>query len=424
MENVRKVAILGGSRIPFCRSLGKYKNLGNLELLAGALTGLVNKFELEGKVIGEVASGAVLKRSKDFSLAREGLLAAKLHPKTNAFDVGKACGTSLEAAINLGNKIALGQIDSAIASGVDTSSDVPIELSEKFSRRLAQMSRARTMIDRVKLLSDLSAGDIIPKLPGVKENRTGLTMGQHCELMAQEWKVSRDEQDQLAVESHQKAAEAWERGFYGDLVSPFNGAEKDDNIRPDSSVEKLKKLRPCFEKSERGTLTAANSTPLTDGAAAVLLSSEEWAKENNLEPLCYMTHAQSAAVDFESDEGLLMAPAHAVGIMLKKAGLTFDDFDFFEVHEAFAAQALCTFKAWESKEYCQQKIGLSDALGEIPREKLNVAGGSVAIGHPFAATGARILSGAAKLLAEKGSGRCLISICTAGGMGVTAILER
>jgi acetyl-CoA C-acetyltransferase len=424
MQNIRKVAILGGSRIPFCRSLGRYKDLGNLDMLAAALGGLVEKYNLEDKTIGEVASGAVLKRSKDFSLAREGLLAAKLHPSTNAFDVGKACGTSLEAAVNLGNKIALGQIDSAIASGVDSSSDVPIELSEKFSRNLAQMSRARNMIDRAKLFKNLSIGDIVPKLPGVKENRTGLTMGEHCELMAQEWKLTREEQDQLAVESHHKAASAWERGFYQDIVIPFHGAEKDDNIRPDTSMDKMKKLRPCFEKSERGTMTAANSTPLTDGAAAVLMSSEQWAKDNGIEPMAYLTHSQSAAVNFEGEEGLLMAPAYAVSQMLDKAGLTFDDIDFFEVHEAFAAQAICTLKAWESEEFCQKKLGRSHALGSIDRSKLNLAGGSVALGHPFAATGARILAGAAKLLKEKGSGRCLISICTAGGMGICAILER
>ena len=424
MENPKKIAILGGSRIPFCRSLGKYKELGNIQMLTAAIKGIVDKFNLENKIIDELASGAVVKRSKDFSLAREGLLAAKLHPNSGAFDVGKACGTSLEAAILLGNKIALGQIDSAIASGVDSSSDVPIELSENLSRRLAQMSRARTMMDKVKLMSELSFGDVIPKLPGVKENRTGLTMGQHCELMAQEWKLSREEQDQLAVESHQKAAAAWERGFYSDLVTEFNGASKDDNIRPDSSMDKMKKLRPCFEKSDRGTLTAANSTPLTDGAAAVLLSSEEWASEHNIKPMAYLTHAQGAAVNYEGEEGLLMAPAYAVSKMLKKAGLTFDDIDFFEVHEAFAAQAICTFKAWESDEFCREKLGLPGALGSIDRNKLNLAGGSVALGHPFAATGARILAGAAKLLEEKGSGRCLSPVCTAGGMGVAAIIER
>ena len=424
MTEIKKVAILGGTRIPFCRSVGKYASLGNLDLLTGAVSGLVKKFELEGEHIGEISAGAVVKRNRDFSLAREAAMASGLNPSTNAFDCIKACGTSLEAASNLANKIALGQIDSAIAAGTDTSSDVPIELSEKLSQRLVQMTKSKTVIDRAKNFAGLTFGDVIPKLPSVIEGRTGLSMGQHCELMAQEWNLNQKEQDELAFHSHQNATKAWEEGWYNDLVIPFNGAEKDDNVRPGTTLEKLGKLRPCFERSERGTMTAGNSTPLTDGAAAVLLASEEYAQQKGLQPLAYITHVQSAAVDYETKEGLLMAPAYAVSQLLDKAGLTLQDFDFYEIHEAFSAQVLCTLKAWESEEFCKEKLGRSGALGSIDRSRLNVKGGSVALGHPFAATGARILAGAAKLIHQNGGGKCLISICTAGGMGITAIIEK
>ena len=424
MSEIRKVAILGGSRIPFCRSVGKYKSLGNLELLTAAVTGLVDKYNLKDQHIGEISAGAVVKRNRDFSLAREAAMASGLNPTTNAFDCVKACGTSLESASNLANKIALGQIDSAIASGTDTSSDVPIELSDVLSQRLVQMTKSKTVIDRAKNFAGLTFGDVIPKLPSVIEGRTGLSMGQHCELMAQEWKLTQAEQDELAYASHLNATKAWEEGWYNDLVAPFNGADKDDNVRPGTTVEKLAKLRPCFERSERGTMTAGNSTPLTDGAAAVLLGSEDYAKKQGLEPLAYLTHVQSAAVDYESQEGLLMAPAYAVSQLLDKAGLTLQDFDFYEIHEAFSAQVLCTLKAWESEAFCRDRLGKSAPLGSIDRSKLNVKGGSVALGHPFAATGARILAGAAKLVNENGGGRCLISICTAGGMGITAIVEK
>jgi len=404
--------------------VGKYASLGNLDLLTGAVSGLVKKFELEGEHIGEISAGAVVKRNRDFSLAREAAMASGLNPSTNAFDCIKACGTSLEAASNLANKIALGQIDSAIAAGTDTSSDVPIELSEKLSQRLVQMTKSKTVIDRAKNFAGLTFGDVIPKLPSVIEGRTGLSMGQHCELMAQEWNLNQKEQDELAFHSHQNATKAWEEGWYNDLVIPFNGAEKDDNVRPGTTLEKLGKLRPCFERSERGTMTAGNSTPLTDGAAAVLLASEEYAQQKGLQPLAYITHVQSAAVDYETKEGLLMAPAYAVSQLLDKAGLTLQDFDFYEIHEAFSAQVLCTLKAWESEEFCKEKLGRSGALGSIDRSRLNVKGGSVALGHPFAATGARILAGAAKLIHQNGGGKCLISICTAGGMGITAIIEK
>lgn len=424
MSQVRKVAIVGGSRIPFCRSVSNYAKLGNSELMIGALKGLVQKYNLSQVDIDEVYLGAVLKRSKDFSLARESLMDAGLRSTTVGIDIQQACGTSLQAAILIANKIALGQIESGVAAGCDTSSDVPIELSKNLSDTLVGLSKARTIADKIKLVGSLRPKDILPKLPAIKEPRTGLSMGEHCELMAQQWKISREAQDELAYRSHQNAAKAYQEGFYDDLICEFHGIKKDNNLRADASIEKLAKLKPAFERSEKGTLTAGNSTPMTDGAAATLLCSEDFAKKHNLPVLAYLTFSQAAAVDFVNDEGLLMAPAYAAPKMLERAGLKLQDFDFYEIHEAFAAQVLCTLEAWKSEDFCKNKLGLQEALGAIDMNKLNVKGSSLAVGHPFAATGARILAQAAKLIDQNNGGRALISICTAGGMGVTAIVER
>jgi len=421
---LKKVAIIGGARIPFCRSVSDYKSIGNHELLTAALKALKEKYNLSEKPIGEAVAGAVLKHSKDFALTREAVIESGLGYDTPAFDIQKACGTSLEAAFIIGAKIATGQIESGIAAGSDTSSDVPIELSIPLSQSLVRMSKAPALTGKLMQFKGLSPKDLIPKIPAVKEPRTGLTMGEHCELMAKEWKISRSDQDDLAYQSHKNATEAYEKGFFKDLVFTFNGVDKDNNLRPDISKQKLASLKSSFDKSSAGTLTAGNSTPLTDGAAAVFMTSEDYAKEHGLEIESYLTFCQSAAVDFVKGEGLLMAPAYAVPRMLARAGLKLSDFDFYEIHEAFAAQVLCTLKAWEDNTFCQQRLGLDSPLGAIDRTKLNVTGGSLALGHPFAATGARILATASKLLKQKGQGRALISICTAGGMGVTAIIER
>ena len=424
MSEIKKVCIIAGKRIPFMRSSTHYMGLTLRELMKPAMDSLVKELNLEGKEIGEVAMGAVNKHAYDFALAREMVMDSGLSPKTPATDLQKACGTSLETVITLANKIALGQIDSAIAGGADTNSDVPIEFKKKFSDRLLKLAAARSLGDKLKALGGFSPSELVPKLPAIKEPRTGKSMGESCEDMAKTWNISREAQDQLAFDSQRKAAQAYAEGWYDDQVVSFKGKNKDGVIR-DTKLEKLASLRPAFDKtSGKGTLTAGNSTALTDGASCVFLCSEEYAKENGLEPLAYLTFAQSAAVDYVNDEGLLMAPAYAVPKMLKRAGLTLQDFDFYEIHEAFAAQVLCTLEAWKSEEFCKEKLGLDAALGEIDFEKLNVKGGSLAVGHPFAATGARIVTGLAKLLNEKGSGRGLISICTAGGMGVTAIIEK
>jgi acetyl-CoA C-acetyltransferase len=423
MSELRRVAIIGGSRIPFCRSVSKYAKSSNYQMMTAALKGLLEKYDLANKDIDEVVLGAVLKRSKDFNMARETLIEAGFKSTTVGLDIQQACATSLQAAILIGNKIALGQIEAGVAGGCDTSSDVPIELSKQLSDTLVGLSKAKTIGQRLGLIGDLRPKDIIPKLPAIKEPRTNLSMGEHCELMAQRWSIPRSQQDQLAYNSHQNAANAYADGFMDDLIVEFAGVKKDNNLREDSTLEKLAKLRAAFERSEKGTLTAANSTPLTDGAASVLLCSEEYAKKNNLEVQAYLSFSQAAAVDFVNDEGLLMAPAYAVAKMLKKAGLTLQDFDFYEIHEAFAAQVLCTLKAWEDDIFCREKLNLDSALGSIDMSKLNVKGSSLAFGHPFAATGARILAQASKLVKENGGGRALISICTAGGMGVCAIIE-
>ncbi len=426
MTKARKVAILGGSRIPFARNNTAYSTRSNQEMLTAALKGVVDKFQLHGERIGEVAAGAVLKHSRDFNLTRESVLSSGLAPETSAFDVQQACGTGLEAAINIGNKIALGQIDSGIAGGVDTASDAPIALNEKLRKILLEANRAKTTTQRLKAIAKIRPSMLAPAIPTNGEPRTKLSMGQHCELMAQEWNIAREDQDLLAYESHKKAAKAYDDGFFSDLIVPFAGLTRDNNLRTEMSLEKLATLGLAFDKkSGKGTLTAANSTPLTDGASAVLLASEDWAKEHGLKIQAYLTHAETSAIDFVGKkEGLLMAPAYAVPRMLKRAGLSLQDFDFYEIHEAFAAQVLCTLKAWEDEKFCKERLGLDKPLGSIDRSKLNVRGSSLALGHPFGATGGRILATAAKILDENGGGRCLISICAAGGIGVTAIVEK
>ena len=419
------VAIIGGVRIPFCRNNTAYVDIGNMGMSIKATGALVERFDLSGAQLGEVAMGAVMKHSSDWNLGREVALSAGLSPLTPGITMQRACGTSLDTTIAIANKIAMGQIDSGIAGGSDTTSDVPIVFRRKFARRLLDTARARSFGERLRAWKGFGFGELAPDFPGVAEPRTGKSMGEHCELMAQEWGISRKDQDKLAYQSHQKAAAAYERGFFNGLVTPFRGLERDNILRADTTLEKLATLKPAFDKtSGKGTLTAGNSTPLTDGASAVLLGSEAWAQARGLKPQAWLTHSKVAAVDFVGGEGLLMAPTVAVAEMLKDTGLSFADFDFFEIHEAFAAQVLCTLRAWESADYCKNRLGLAQPLGAIDPAKMNVVGSSLAYGHPFAATGARIVATLAKLLEEKGSGHGLISICTAGGMGVTAILER
>ena len=421
---LRRVAIVGGIRIPFCRSGTGYQTLSNKDMLAHTLQALVERYRLAGEHIDEVAGGAVTTHSRDWNLTREAVLSTELAATTPGITMQQACGTSLQAAMLQGARIATGEMDSAIACGADTTSDAPIVFSHRFASRLMKMSRTRDLKSRLGAFKGMSLAELKPLAPSANEPRTLLSMGQHCEMMAREWQISREAQDELAVASHHKAAAAYEAGFFDDLLVPCEGVSRDNNLRADTSIKAMSGLRTVFDKSEHGTLTAGNSTPLTDGAAAVLLASEDWAQQHGLPVLAYLTHSKTAAVDFVSGEGLLMAPTVAVSDMLRRAELSLQDFDFYEIHEAFAAQVLCTLKAWESEQYCQQRLGRKEAMGSIDMGRLNVAGSSLAVGHPFAATGARIISVLAKLLSEKGSGRGLISVCTAGGMGVTAILER
>ncbi len=421
---IRRVAILGGNRIPFARSNGPYFTASNSDMLTAALNGLVERFDLQGKRLGEVVAGAVLKHSRDFNMTRECVLNTALAPETPAYDIQQACGTGLQAAFLVANKIALGQIDVGVAGGVDTTSDAPIAFGDGLRRVLLELNNAKTNKDRFKALTKIDLKNLLDA-PKNGEPRTGLSMGEHQALTTLEWGIRREDQDELTVKSHQNLAAAYERGFFDDLITPFMGLNRDQNLRPDSSMEKLAKLKPVFGKGDNATMTAGNSTPLTDGASVVLLASEEWAKANGHDVLAYLTFSETAAVDFVGKkEGLLMAPAYAVPRMLDRAGLTLQDFDYYEIHEAFAGQVLSTLKAWEDATFCKERLGLKQPLGSIDRSKLNVNGSSLAAGHPFAATGGRILASAAKLLHEKGSGRVLISICAAGGQGVTAIIEK
>ncbi|MFD9850910.1 acetyl-CoA C-acetyltransferase [[Kitasatospora] papulosa] len=412
----RRVAVIGGSRIPFARSDGPYARASNQDMLTAALDGLVERFGLRGQQVGEFVAGAVLKHSRDFNLARETVLGSALDPRTPAYDIQQACGTGLQAVIAAANKIALGAVDSAIAGGADTASDAPLGVNDRLRRILLEARRARSTGARLKALAAVRPGHLVPDIPRNAEPRTGLSMGEHAAVTARKWGVAREDQDLLAATSHQRLAAAYERGFLDDLVVPYLGLERDQNLRPGSTVEKLATLKPVFGTGHRdATMTAGNSTPLTDGAATVLLASEEWAEAHGLEPLAYLSLYETAAVDYvDGEDGLLMAPAYAVPRMLERAGLTMEDFDLFEIHEAFASQVLATLAAWEAQ-----------GLAPVDRDKLNVAGSSLATGHPFAATGARIVATLAKLLAERDApGRGLISVCAAGGQGVTAILER
>ncbi|MGP5542751.1 acetyl-CoA C-acetyltransferase [Psychrobacter celer] len=427
-SNLNRVAILGGNRIPFARSNGTYADVSNTDMLTAALDGLVERYNLQDEIIGEVVSGAVMKLSRDINLTREATLNTALNPHTPTYDISQACGTGLQATFASANKIALGLIDSAITGGVDTTSDAPIAIGDGLRKVLIKLGAAKDNKQRLKALMGLNPKDLIDT-PQNGEPRTGLSMGEHQAITTLEWNISREAQDELAFNSHKNLARAYDEGFFDDLITPYKGLTRDNNLRPDTTLEKLGKLKPVFgKKNANPTMTAANSTPLTDGASCVLLGTDEWAKEHGLKPLAYIAHQETAAVDFigksGTTEGLLMAPAYAVPRMLERAGLTLQDFDFYEIHEAFASQVLSTLAAWEDETFCQERLGLDAPLGSIDRSKLNVNGSSLAAGHPFAATGGRILATAAKLLDQKGSGRALISICAAGGQGVTCILEK
>ena len=432
----RKVAILGGNRIPFARSNKEYTSASNQDMLTAAIDGLVARYGLQGERLGLVSAGAVLKHARDFNLTREVVMGSALDSQTPANDVQMACGTGLDTAVQVGDAIASGRIEAGIAGGTDTTSDAPLAVNDELRKTLISVNNAKTTGDRLKLLGSIRPSQLAPEAPSNGEPRTGLSMGEHAAITARELEISREDQDQLAVESHQKLAKAYDEGFFDDLLTPYLGVQRDTNLRPDSSLEKLAKLKPVFGKRDAeqhgttATMTAANSTPLTDGASAVLLASEEWAAEHNIPVRAYLVDSEIAAVDFIhgrnglTPDGLLMSPTYAVPRMLERNGLTLQDFDFYEIHEAFASQTLATLKAWESEEYCRERLGLDAPLGAIDRNKLNVKGSSLAAGHPFAATGGRILASAAKVLEQNGGGRTLVSICAAGGQGIVAILER
>ncbi|MBT8144905.1 MAG: acetyl-CoA C-acetyltransferase [Gammaproteobacteria bacterium] len=422
MTTPRRVAIVGGNRIPYCRAHTAYSELGNEQMMTAAMRGLVDRFALTGQRLGDVALGAVMTHPNDWNLARESTLGSGLSPETPAFDIRRACGTSLESVILIANKIALGQIDAGIAGGVDTISGTPILYDEDYRRLLLESSRARKTSERLKSFLKVRPRHFKPVVPGVVEPRTGLSMGQSCEVMAKEWQISRQAQDELALASHERLALAYDAGFYEDLVSPFEGVSEDNTLRRSTTMDKLAALKPVFDR-DNGTLTAGNSTPLTDGAGCVLLASEEWARERGLPIQAYLAHVEVAAVDFVGGEGLLMAPAYAVSRMLDKAGLGLQDFDRYEIHEAFAAQVLCTLAAWESEDFCRNRLERDAPLGSVDRDRMNIHGGSIAAGHPFGATGARIVATLAKDLSATDAQRGLVSVCTGGGMGVTAILE-
>jgi len=419
----RKVAVVGYNRIPFARHNTNYANANNQDMMLAAMTGLIDRYKLQGQRLGEVAGGAVIKHSREFNLIRECVLGSTLNPTTPACDIQQACDTGIEAAVYIGNKIAMGQIEVGIAGGVDSVSQVPIVLSEPLRKILLEARRAKTFGEKLSKFLKIRFKDLTPVAPGIDEPRSGLSMGGHTEITAKYYEISREEQDAFALQSHQKMSKAYDEGFFDDMLTPYLGLSRDNNMRKDTSIEKLARLKPAFNK-ENGTLTAGNSTPFTDGASCVLLASEDWAREHNLPVLAYITFAEVAAIEYVKDRhNLLLAPVYASTRMLKKAGLTLQDFDFYEVHEAFAAQVLATLKIWESAEL-MKTFGFDKPLGSIDRNKLNVKGSSLAAAHPFAATGGRLIANMAKLLNQKGSGRGFISVCAAGGQGITMIMEK
>jgi acetyl-CoA C-acetyltransferase len=432
----RKVAILGGNRIPFARSNKEYSKASNQDMLTTVIDGLVARFGLQDEELGLVVAGAVLKHARDFNLTRECVIGSALSSTTPAFDLQHACGTGLSAAAQVADAISLGRIEVGLAGGTDTTSDAPLAVNDELRKTLIKVNNAKSTPEMLKLLGSVRPSQLAPEQPQNGEPRTGLSMGDHAAITARELGITREDQDALAAESHRKLAAAYEEGFFDDLVTPYLGVQRDTNLRPDSTVEKLAKLKPVFGKKDavahgtQATMTAGNSTPLTDGASVVLLASEEWAKEHNIPVRAYFVDTETASVDFINGhdgltpDGLLMSPTYAVPRLLERNGLTLQDFDFYEIHEAFASQTLATLKAWESEDYCRDRLGLDKPLGAIDRSKLNVKGSSLAAGHPFAATGGRIIATAAKLLEQNGGGRALISICAAGGQGVTAIIER
>ena len=424
MSFQRKVAIINGSRTPFVKSMTNYQGVSNQDMLSAVMNDLVAKNKLEGKVLGDFISGSVMNHPFDFNLSREVVLGSKLSPLTPGMNIQFACGTGLEAANLIGLKIAAGQIEAGIAGGTDTNSDIPLIGQRKLTHFMIRLQNAKTTVDKLKVLTSFNPSLLKPQIPAVREPRTGLSMGEHTELMVKEWGITREAQDDLAYRSHLNASKAYDEGFHDDMIIEFKGLKRDPITRKDTTKEKLAKLKPAFDKSAAGTLTAGNSTPLTDGASVVLLTSEDYAKKNNLDPMAYLVDAEIAAVDFVHGAGLLMGPTIAVSRLLERNNLTLQDFDYYEIHEAFAGQVLCTLKAWEDPKYCKEVLGRDKPMGSIDQSRMNIKGGSLALGHPFAATGGRIVATAAKILKEKGKGRILISICTAGGMGVAAIIER
>lgn len=425
MADLRNAVIVGSNRIPFGKVGGAYASASNIDMLTAAIDGLAARFGLAGERLGEVGAGAVLKHSRDFNLTREAVLSSALHPATPAYDVQQACATSLTAAVQLSNRIRVGQLDVAVAGGVDSASDSPVAVSDRLRRTLIRLNAAKTPLDKAKTLAHVRPSDLTPEVPKAAERRTGLNMGQHQALTTAQWGITREAQDELAAASHHNLAAAWDSGFFDDLVTPYLGLTRDQPLRPDTSIDKLAKLRPVFGDGPDASMTAGNSTPLSDGAATVLLAEEGWARSRNLPVLARIVDAETAAVDYVlGNEGLLMAPVHATARLLGRTGLALQDFDYYEIHEAFASTVLCTLAAWESADYCRDVLGLDAPLGSIDRAKLNVHGSSLAAGHPFAATGARILGSLAKMLAQRGSGsRGLISVCAAGGQGLVAIVE-
>ena len=421
-----RIAIVEGLRTPFARQATAFHGIPAVDLGKMVVNELLARSGVDPLLIDQLVFGQVVQMPEAPNIAREIVLGTGMNVATDAYSVSRACATSFQAVANVAESIMAGTISVGIAGGADSSSVLPIGVSKALARTLVDVNKARSLSQRLSLFSKLKFRDLLPVPPAVAEYSTGLRMGDTAEQMAKSHGISRAEQDELAHRSHQRAAEAWENGLLdaevmAAHVPPYKEVvQRDNNVRFDSSIEQYAKLRPAFDR-KHGTVTAATSTPLTDGAAAVLMMSESRAKELGIKPLGYVRSFAFAAIDVHED--MLLGPAYATPIALDRAGLTLSDLDLIDMHEAFAAQTLANIKMFASAHFAHEKLGRDAAIGVIDMEKFNVLGGSLAYGHPFAATGARMIVQMLHELRRRGGKLGLTTACAAGGLGAAMILE-
>lgn len=426
--NGRRAAVVAGLRTPFLRSGTAFAVMSALDLATAAVTELMARTGLEPDDVDRVVFGTVVPWTETHNIAREVVIDSGLPRSTDAYSVSRACATGTQALVDAAQAIVLGDAEVVVCGGTESLSRIPVTYHDEVVRALREASRAKDPLAKARALTRIRPGQLVPDPPDLDERSTGLTMGESAEVMAKENGIPREEQDEFALRSHRRAVAAWEAGIYDQEVMAVpvppgyrEAVERDGIPRPDTSLEKLASLPPVFDR-RHGSVTAGNSSPLTDGAAALVVMEEARARALGYEPLAYVRSWAFAAVD--PGWQLLMGPAFAAPVALDRAGMKLDDLDLVDVHEAFAAQALSNLRAFASREWARRHLGRDEPLGEVPDEKLNVHGGSIALGHPFAATGARQVLTMARELERRGGGTALITQCAAGGLGAALVLER